>query len=146
MCKGHILGNVRRVEMSEDGKVDSESCNKESNSKVNITNHRMPWPVASPETIPSLVQPTHWVITIRCVKKGTQLHSCAHRYSPCSPMQPYMQHSVPLRGSGPAGGSLATLCNLEKQFNVFVEHDSHPGCGLAEANRHTLNMTAAAFP
>lgn len=45
MCKGHILGNVRRIEMSEDGKVDSESCNKESSSKVNISKHRMPWPM-----------------------------------------------------------------------------------------------------
>lgn len=45
MCKGHILGNVRRIEMSEDGKVDSESCNKESSTKVNISKHRMPWPM-----------------------------------------------------------------------------------------------------
>lgn len=59
-AKGHTLGNIRRVEISEDGKVDSKSCNEESSSKVNINNHRMPWPVASPETISSLCQPTHW--------------------------------------------------------------------------------------
>lgn len=112
----------------------------------------MPWPVASPETISSLF---YKVGTILANSLGDYDLMCENRHP-----TPFLRIQIltmlpsatlhatlcPLRGSDPAGDSLATLCNLEKQFNVFVEHDSHPGCGLAEANRHTLNMTAAAFP
>lgn len=136
------------------GNVDSDSWNKRSSSKANQSNHRMPWPVASPETVSSLFYKMGRITDNSLVgydqmcenKHSTQLHFGAYRLTmaPNASLRPTF--SLTLSCSDPAGASLATLCHLGKQFHVCAEHEAHPGCGLAEVNRHNLNMTAAAFP